>query len=83
MTEAGQLNLPIRDNPASPPRRIVGRPIFLSVGGSPSWLRHRILIPTCIGSNPIPPAITCFYGVISVVVCTAGCDSASMSSILI
>ena len=26
------------------------------VGGSPSWLRHRILIPTRIGSNPIPPA---------------------------
>jgi hypothetical protein len=27
-----------------------------TTGGSPSWLRHRILIPTCIGSNPIPPA---------------------------
>ena len=26
------------------------------VGASPSWLRHRILIPTCIGSNPIAPA---------------------------
>ncbi len=66
MTEVGVLNLPIRDNPASPPRRIVGRPIFLSVGGSPSWLRHRILIPTCIGSNPIPPAK--FNGVHSLVV---------------
>ena len=27
-----------------------------SVGDSPSWLRHRILIPTRIGSNPISPA---------------------------
>ena len=25
-------------------------------GDSPSWLRHRILIPTRIGSNPISPA---------------------------
>ena len=26
------------------------------VGESPSWLRHRILIPTCEGSNPSSPA---------------------------
>ena len=28
----------------------------LSLGESPSWLRHRILIPTCEGSNPSSPA---------------------------
>jgi hypothetical protein len=27
------------------------------VGESPSWLRHRILIPACEGSNPSSPAI--------------------------
>ena len=26
-------------------------------GESPSWLRHRILIPACEGSNPSSPAI--------------------------
>src|ERR1035438_486433 len=26
------------------------------VGESPSWLRHRILIPACEGSNPSSPA---------------------------
>ncbi len=66
MVQSGCINLTVRDNPVSPPRRIVGLPIFLSVGGSPSWLRHRILIPTCIGSNPIPPAK--FDGVHSLVV---------------
>ena len=25
-------------------------------GDSPSWLRHRILIPACVGSNPTSPA---------------------------
>src|SRR5450432_1790612 len=29
------------------------------VGESPSWLRHRILIPTCEGSNPSSPARLC------------------------
>src|ERR1700754_2965899 len=29
---------------------------FVVVGESPSWLRHRILIPTCEGSNPSSPA---------------------------
>ena len=28
----------------------------VSVGESPSWLRHRILIPACEGSNPSSPA---------------------------
>src|SRR5688572_19499596 len=28
------------------------------VGESPSWLRHRILIPTCEGSSPSSPAKT-------------------------
>src|SRR6185437_9969758 len=28
----------------------------VSVGESPSWLRHRILIPACKGSNPFSPA---------------------------
>jgi len=26
------------------------------IGESPSWLRHRILIPACEGSNPSSPA---------------------------
>ena len=32
------------------------------VGDSPSWLRHRILIPTCVGSNPTSPARKLFWG---------------------
>ena len=28
-----------------------------TTGESPSWLRHRILIPACEGSNPSSPAI--------------------------
>ena len=32
------------------------RELRTGVGESPSWLRHRILIPTCEGSNPSSPA---------------------------
>ena len=34
----------------------------IKVGDSPSWLRHRILIPTCVGSNPTSPAKSRFFG---------------------
>ncbi len=40
MTEAGMLNLPIRDNLASPPRRIVRRPIYSELrewSNRPPW----------------------------------------------
>ena len=33
-----------------------GREPATCVGESPSWLRHRILIPTCEGSSPSSPA---------------------------
>lgn len=31
--------------------------LHLTIGVSPSWLRHRTLIPTFTGSNPVTPAI--------------------------
>ena len=35
---------------------LVARPIYLTVWGVAKWLRHRILIPAFVGSNPATPA---------------------------
>ena len=37
-------------------RILGGMPYIKFAGDSPSWSRHRILIPTCVGSNPTSPA---------------------------
>src|SRR5450830_981361 len=41
-----------------PTEKVVGHSSFAvsCVGESPSWSRHRILIPTCEGSSPSSPA---------------------------
>ena len=64
MAQSGPLNLPIRDNPASPPRRIVGLPIFLPLSsngrtlikGEPVKVTFSIFLIPCqgrnLGSNP-------------------------------
>ncbi len=51
MTEAGMLNLTIRDNLASPPRRIVRRPIFLSLCNV-NLVDGLIWSQEAVGSNP-------------------------------
>ena len=38
------------------------------VGASPSWLRHRILIPACAGSSPSAPAKFFVLEIVSLIV---------------
>ena len=54
MTEAGMLNLTIRDNPASPPRRIVGLPTFSVLGEMAIISRFEREV---MGSIPVGPAM--------------------------